>query len=78
MEERIIEIIKSFNEELVEDLNQDLLATEMLDSFDVVKLVMTFEDEFDIEIDEELVTPENFQTVNLIVAMVKNILADKN
>ncbi len=74
MEERILEVIREFDEELVEDLDRDLLASEMLDSFDVVKLVMAFEDEFDIEIDEDYVTPENFQTIKTIIAMVSGIL----
>lgn len=67
MRERILEVIKNFNEELTEDLNKDLLASEMLDSFDVVKLVIALENEFDMEIDEDYVTPENFQTVNTII-----------
>jgi len=67
MRERILEVIKNFNEELIEDLDKDLLASEMLDSFDVVKLVIALENEFDMEIDEDYVTPENFQTVNSII-----------
>ena len=59
---------------MVEDLDRDLLASEMLDSFDVIKLLMAFEDEFNIEIDEELVVPENFESVNKIVAMMKELL----
>lgn len=73
MREKIIEIMKEFNEELVEDMNRDLLATDILDSFDIVKLVVEFEDAFDIMIDVDEVTPENFQTANKIVEMIARI-----
>lgn len=73
MREKIIEIMREFNEELVEDMNRDLLATDILDSFDIVKLVVEFEDAFDIMIDVDEVTPENFQTANKIVEMIARI-----
>ena len=73
MREKIIEIMREFNEELVEDMNRDLLATDILDSFDIVKLVVEFEDAFDIMIDVDEVTPENFQTANNIVEMIARI-----
>ncbi len=74
MREKIIEIMREFNEELVEDMNRDLLATDILDSFDIVKLVVEFEDAFDIMIDVDEVTPENFQTANKIVEMIARIV----
>ena len=73
MREKIIEIMREFNEELVEDMNRNLLATDILDSFDIVKLVVEFEDAFDIMIDVDEVTPENFQTANKIVEMIARI-----
>ena len=80
MFEKIREIICDQLELEEDQVTMDSILLEDLgaDSIDLADLVMTFEDEFDIEIDEELVTPENFQTVNLIVAMVKNILADNS
>lgn len=74
MNEKIMEVLAEFNEELVEDLDRDLIASEILDSFDIVKLVVELEEAFDITIDVDLVTPENFQTANSIVKMVESIV----
>lgn len=43
----------------------------LVDSFEVVNIVMELEEAFDIEIDAEDVVAENFQTVDTIVALVE-------
>ena len=40
------------------------------DSLDTVELVMAFEEEFDIEIPQADMTPENFRSIDAIEAMV--------
>lgn len=74
MEEKIKEILGEISTELIEDMDKDLLAADILDSFDIVKLVVALEDEFGIEIDPDLIEPENFQTANTIIALVKKIV----
>lgn len=73
MEQKIVELILELNEEVVEDMDKDLLASGILDSFDIVNLVVKLEEEFDTEIDVEDVVPDNFRSVNAIVSLVKNI-----
>ncbi len=77
MEEKVLKILKEMDEEIVEDVNKDLLATGLLDSFDIVNLVVELEEAFDIEIDIELITPENFQTVATIINFVKGIVGEQ-
>lgn len=74
MEEKIIEVLKDYNDELTEDMDRDLIASDILDSFDIVKVVVALEDALDIVIDVADVELENFQTANAIVAMVKRIM----
>lgn len=74
MRERIINVLTDFNEEITEDMDRDILAAEILDSFDMVQLVVAIEEEFDIVVDVELITPENFQTANMIVETIAGIL----
>lgn len=76
MRDKIIETLADFNDELVEDLNQDLLAEDILDSFDIVSLVMQLEEAFDITIDVDLITPDNFRTTENIVAMIEKIVGE--
>lgn len=75
MREKIIEQLKEINEEIVEDLDRDLLASGILDSFDIVNLVVTLEEAFDIEIEVDLVIPDNFRTAESIISLLENILA---
>lgn len=75
MREKILEQLKEVNEEIVEDLSKDLLASGILDSFDIVNLVMELEEAFDVEIDVDLVTPDNFRTAESIISLMERILA---
>lgn len=74
MREKIIEVLKTENDEIVEDMERDLLASGVLDSFDIVNLVVALEEALDINIDVEMVSPENFQTAQSIIRMVEGIL----
>ncbi len=73
MRDKILEVLKAENEELVEDLNRDLLESGILDSFDIVNLVVALEEALGVSIDVEMVSPENFQTVESIIRMIEGI-----
>ncbi len=73
MRDKILEVLKAENEELVEDLNRDLLESGILDSFDIVNLVVALEEALGISIDVEMVSPENFQTAESIIRMIEGI-----
>lgn len=74
MREKVLEVLRERNEELTEDVTKDLLASGILDSFDIVNLVMDLEEAFDITIDIDLVTPDNFRTADAICALVESIV----
>lgn len=74
MRDKIIESLADFNEEITEDLERDLFAEGILDSFDIVQLVMKIEEDFDIVVDVELVSPENFSTAENIITTIEGIL----
>lgn len=69
-----MEVLKEENEEIVEDLDRDLLTSGILDSFDIVNLVVMLEEALSINIDVEMVTPENFQTAGSIIRMLEGIM----
>lgn len=68
-----MEVLKAENEEIVEDLDRDLLESGILDSFDIVNLVVALEEALGISIDVEMVSPENFQTAESIIRMIEGI-----
>ena len=75
MRDRILEQLKKINEEIVEDTNRNLLESGILDSFSTVKVVVAMEDAFGVEIDIELVTPDNFRTAESIIRLMEDLLA---
>lgn len=75
MKEKILEILEEITEETIEDTSCDLVAADILDSFDIVELVVELEETFNIVIDVDMVTPENFRTVDAIVALMESLLA---
>ena len=74
MEEKVLEILAEVNVEILDHDGDNLVESGLLDSFQIVDLVGMFEEEFDIEIDAELVIVENFRTKEAIMEMLEGIL----
>ena len=72
MKEKVLEVLRSVNKSILDGTN--LIEDNIIDSFEVVNVVMELEDAFDIEIDAEDVVSENFETVDAITNLVKNIV----
>ena len=79
MNEKVRELIKSIllleSEEVAKIGNEDDLELIGLNSVIMLQFIVKMEQEFDIEIDEEEIIPENFGTVNKVVQYLekKNI-----
>jgi acyl carrier protein len=71
MNQKIIEILTELRPEF--DFNQatDFISNGMLDSFDVITLVTTLDETFGISIDGADILPENFSSVERIVALLE-------
>lgn len=74
MREKVLAVLCEINGEIAENQEVDLLASGIIDSYEIVNIVVELEEAFDMEIDPELVVPENFQTVDAIVKMVEGIV----
>lgn len=71
MEEKVKKIIAE-NRPDIDDLDGvDFIEDGLFDSFDIITLVSEFDREFGISIDGADITPENFNTVEAIVAMLE-------
>ncbi len=76
MEDKIIEIIEEISgfEKLRENLEIDLLETEILDSLAFIQLITTLENEFDIEIQPTQVEPDTWRKVDTITKLVEKMI----
>ncbi len=51
--------------------DEDLLGAELIDSLGITQLVVFLEDRYQISVPEDELTPENFRTIESIVAFVQ-------
>ncbi len=74
MKEKVLEILCKVNPKIGNNVEADLLETGLVDSFEIVNVVMELEEALDIEIDPELIIPDNFQNVDAIVRLVEKLI----
>ena len=55
------------------DPEEPLLGSGILDSLGIMRLVSYIEEEFGVEVPEEDLVPEHFQTVNRLAAFVERL-----
>lgn len=53
------------------DHDEDLLAQDIIDSLGIVELVKFLESQYGISVSDDDLLPENFQSVNSVVAFVE-------
>jgi acyl carrier protein len=71
MKNKLIELLNEIRPEF--DFNEpfdNFIEAGMLDSFDIVLLVTNLEEEFKISIDGTDILPDNFYSINSIIALL--------
>lgn len=72
MKEKVSNVLVSVNEKVKEHIDEKSLVSEgILDSLDIMNLIMELEETFDIEIDPEDVLSENFESVDKIIGLIE-------
>lgn len=59
------------------DESMNLIESGLLDSFDIMTLIAAVGEEFGVEVGGDDLTPENFETVAAIAALVKRLKGEK-
>ncbi|MCC2864709.1 phosphopantetheine-binding protein [Ihubacter massiliensis] len=70
MRETVLAILKDIRGDVNFEENIKLIDDEILESLDIVAIVGEFNEEFDIEISVEDLTPENFNSLEAMVALI--------
>lgn len=78
IEEKIVGILKEFTSGMIEELRSEdrLRETLGIKSLDIVTLMLRIEEEFDIEFDMSKLRPSNFQTVESVCKLVKEMIGE--
>jgi acyl carrier protein len=69
--DKIIKILTGIRPEFDFTERINFIEQGMLDSFDVVNLVTSLDEEFNVSIEGTDITPENFSTIDSIIALLK-------
>ncbi len=73
MEERVLAILQEARDDVDFETEEALIDDGILDSFDIITIVGDLNDEFDIDITADELEPENFNTLEAIVALVESL-----
>lgn len=76
MEEKVLDLLKEIDEDILTFEGENLFEAGILDSFLVIDLVAELEDTFDMEIDAKYVLEENFKTKEAIIDLMKKIIGN--
>jgi acyl carrier protein len=73
MKEKVLEVLKSVRSDVDYENEKEMIDGGVLDSFDIISIVSELNDTFDIEISVDELEPENFNTLEAIVALVESL-----
>ena len=76
MKDKIKEVLENIRPEFDFADSDNFLEDGLLDSFDLITLVSSLDQTFEISIEGTEMTPENFQNINAIEKLVQKYVKD--
>lgn len=73
MRQELIEILEEIRPDVDFENEENLITDGIIDSIDVVSLVGEIDDAFDVQIHVEDLIPENFNSVDAILALIERM-----
>lgn len=74
--DEIIEILTDLHPDINFETEKNLVDNKILDSFDIVSVIAEINENFDVAISAEEITPENFNSAQSIWALVERLMED--
>ena len=71
--EKLLEILREAKPDVDFATEKSLIDNGVIDSFDIVQLVMKINEEFEIEVGAEEITPNNFNSAESIWSMIQRL-----
>lgn len=76
MREELLEILQDVRPDVDFENEQKLIGDGILESFDIISLVSELNDAFDIEITPRELKPENFNSLDAMLALIQRLKED--
>ena len=76
MKEKVVEILSDIRPDVDFETETQLITNCVLESFDILSIVAELSDEFDVTIRPKDLVPENFNSVDAMVEMLKGLGAE--
>lgn len=77
MRQKIIDILMDFNEDVDYEREQQLIDEGYIDSLDLTAIILELEEAFGVRIDASQIEPENFNSVDAILELLKRYQAEQ-
>ncbi len=74
--DELLEILKDIHPEVDYEVENSLIDSRIFDSFDIVTLVGEINENFDVEIGPQDLTPENFNSADSIYALITRLMEE--
>lgn len=71
--EELLKILEDVRDDIDFANTKDLIDSKILTSFDVIQLISTLDDEYDISIPAAEIVPANFNSAEAIYALVQRL-----
>ena len=71
--EELIELLKDVRDDVDFENTKDLIDGKILTSFDIIQIISTLDDEYDISIPASEIVPANFNSAEAIYALVQKL-----
>lgn len=73
MKEKILSILNDMRPDIEFETEEGLISEGLLESFDLIQLIATLENEFGVEIGNRNITKENFDSLDRIVSLMESL-----
>ena len=73
MKEQFLELLEEIRPDVDFENEKQLITDGVLDSFDIVSMVTAMNDEFDIEIEVGNLVPDNFNSIEGMMALIEKL-----
>ena len=73
MKEKILTILSDIRPDIEFETEEGLISDGLLESFDLIQIIASLENEFGVEVGNRNITTENFDTLNDIVSLIERL-----